>query len=109
MTLLVKKYKSNLTSKAIKYLPNFKWQSFILYCTPNIRKCKSIQEAIALSNDDYIEIYQIDDLNRRLIISGTESPNQCLSCIKEMLLKPIVPHLITYIKVDWEFIKCLCP
>ena len=25
----------------------------------------------------------------------------------EMILKPIVPHLITYIKDDWEFIKCL--
>ena len=24
-----------------------------------------------------------------------------------MLLKPIVPHLITYIKHDWEFIKFL--
>ena len=25
----------------------------------------------------------------------------------DMILKPIVPHLITYIKDDWEFIKFL--
>ena len=41
------------------------------------------------------------------IISGPESPTQRLSCIIELLLKPIAPHLITYIKGDWEFIKCL--
>ena len=54
---------------------------------------------IVLENDDYID--------ERLIISGPESPIQCLSCIIETLLKPIVPHLITYIKDDWEFIKFL--
>ena len=74
---------------------------------PKIHKCKSIQEAIVLANDDYIEIYQPDDLKGRPIISGPESPTQRLSCIIETLLKPIVPHLITYIKDDWEFIQFL--
>ena len=105
--LLVEKYKSNLTSKEIKYLTDFKWQSSNIYCTPKIHKCKSIQEAIVLANDDYIEIYQPDDLRGRPIISGPESPTQCLSCIIETLLKPIVPLLITYRKDDWEFIQFL--
>ena len=107
LLLLVEKYKSNLTSKEIKYLTDFKWQSSNIYCTPKIHKCKSIQEAIVLANDDYIEIYQPDDLKGRPIISGPESPTQRLSCIIETLLKPIVPHLITYIKDDWEFIQFL--
>ena len=67
---------------------------------PKIYKCKSIQEVIVLANDDYIEIYQPDDLKERQIISGPESPTQRLICIVELLLKPIVPHLITYIKND---------
>ena len=67
---------------------------------PKIHKCKSIQEAIALANDDYIEIYEPDDLKRRPIISGSESSTQRLSCIIETLLNPIVPHLIPYIKHD---------
>ena len=46
---------------------------------PKIHKCKSIQEAIVLANDDYIEIYQPDDLKGRPIISGPESPTQRLS------------------------------
>ena len=107
LPLLVEKYKSNLTSKEIKYLTDFKWQSSNIYCTPKIHKCKSIQEAIVLANDDYIEIYQPDDLKGRPIISGPESPTQRLSCIIETLLKPIVPHLITYIKDDWKFIQFL--
>ena len=87
--MLVEKYKSNLTSKEIKYLTDFKWQSSNIYCTPKIHKCKSIQEAIVLANDDYIEIYQPDDLKGRPIISGPEIPTQRLSCITETLLKPL--------------------
>ena len=43
LLLFVEKYKSNLTSKEIKYLTDFKWQSSNIYCTPKIHKCKSIQ------------------------------------------------------------------
>ena len=96
---------SNLTPKEIKYLTDFKWQGSGIYYTPKIHKCKPIAEAIVLANDDYIEIYQSDDLKGRPIISGPESPTQRLSCIIETLLKPIVPHLITYVKDDWEFLK----
>ena len=113
LLLLVEKYcqiehkKSNWTSKETKYLTDFKWQSCNICCTPKIYKCKSIQEAIVLANDNYIKSYQPDDLKGRSIISGPESPTQRLSCIIETLLKPIVSHLITYIKDDWEFIKSL--
>ena len=40
-----------------------------------------------LANDDYIEIYQPDDLKGRPIISGPESPTQRLSCIIETKTK----------------------
>ena len=94
------KYKSNLTSKEIKYLTEFKWQSSNIYCTPKIHKCKSLQEVAVQASDKYIETYQLDDLKGRPIISGSESPTQRLCCIIETLLKPINFHLITYIKDD---------
>ena len=59
---------------------------YILYA--QIHKCNSIQEAIVLAYDDCIEIYQPDDLKGRPVISGSESPTQCLNCIIEN-------HLIT--------------
>ena len=43
LLLLDEKCKSNLISKKIKYLTDCKWQSFNIYCTPKIHKCKSIQ------------------------------------------------------------------
>ena len=49
LLLIVEKYKSNLTSKEIKYLTDFKWQSSNIYCMPKIHKYKSIQEAIVLA------------------------------------------------------------
>ena len=33
-----------------------------MYCTPKVRKFKSIQEAVAISNDNYIEAFQPEDL-----------------------------------------------
>ena len=74
---------------------------------PKTHKCSSVQEAIALTNDDYTEIYQLDSSIGRSIMSGPESLTQRPSCIIETLLKPIATHLITYIKDDREFITFL--
>ena len=55
---LEERQKSNLTKSKVDYLMNFKWQSSSIYCTPKFRKCKTNQEARALSMDDYIEGFQ---------------------------------------------------
>ena len=62
------------------------WESSALTSRPllhkcNVKKCKSIQDAIVLANEDYIEIYQPDGLKGRPIISGPESLNQRLKCM----------------------------
>ena len=93
---MVKKDRNNLTKKEVDYLANFKWQSSNNYCTPKVHKCKRIQEAIAFSPDDYIEVFQPEDLKIRPIISGPESPTKRLICLIENLLKPIVPCLTTH-------------
>ena len=69
-----KEIKSFFYAKKIKYLPDFKWQSPSIYFTPKIHKCESNQKPAALANDDYIDIYQPDDLKGRPIISGSKSP-----------------------------------
>ena len=104
---LAEKCRSNLTKRKVDYLTNFKWQSSNIYCSPKVHKCKTIQEAIALLTDDYIEVFQPEDLKARPIISGPESPTQRLSCLIENLLQPIVPFLTTYVKEDWDFLQFL--
>ena len=89
------------------YLNNFQWQSSNIYCIPKVHKCKTIQERIALSADDYIEVFQPEDLKARPIISGPEIPTQRLSCLIENLLKPTVSCLTTYLKDDWDFLRFL--
>ena len=89
------------------YLTNSKWQSSNIYCTPKVHKCKTIQEAIALSIDDYSEVFQSEDLKASLIISGPESPTHRVSCLIKNLLKPVVPCLATYVKDDWDFSRYL--
>ena len=93
--MFVEKYKSNLTWKETKYLTESKWQISNKCCKCKVHKCKSVQEAIALANDDHIEIYQPDDLKGIPVIAGPER-------YIETLLKPIVPQLITYIKYACE-------
>ena len=100
---MVETYRSNLTEREVDYLTNFKWQSSNIYYTPKFHKCKTIQEAIVLSTDDYIEVFQPEDLKARPIISGAESPTQRLSCYIKNLLKTIFHCLSTYVKDDWDF------
>ena len=104
---LVEKYRGNLTKRKVIYLTKFQWQSSHIYCTPKVHKCITIQEAITLLIDDYIEVFQPEHLKRRTIISGPESSTQRLSCLMENLLKPIDPCLTTYVKDDWDFLRFL--
>ena len=67
LKFLVEKYRSNLSKREVAYLTNFKWQSSNIYSTPTVHKYKTIQEAIALSTDDYNEVFQPEDLKARSI------------------------------------------
>ena len=62
---------------------------------------------IALSTDDYIEVFQPEDLKTRSVVSGMESPTERLNCLIENLLKPIVPFLTTDVKDNLDFLRFL--
>ena len=54
------------------------------------------------SIDNYIEVFQPEDLKIRPIISGTKIPTQRLHCPIE-----IAPCLTTYVKDGWDFLRFL--
>ena len=103
----MEKYRSNLTKREVDYLIKFKCPSSNTYCTAKVHKCKTIQEVMAIPNDDYIKVFQLEDLKERRIISGPESPTQRLSCLAENFLKPIVSCLTIYERYDWDFLRFL--
>ena len=90
LPLLVEKYKSNLTSKEIKYLTGFKWQSSNIYCTPKTHKCKStfIYRYIDIYNLHFFEqkIY-IHQVLIYLIVAGipVRKPLQNKQIVEEQL------------------------
>ena len=97
---LAGKCRSNLTKREVDYLIDYKRQSSNIYCTSKLHKYEKIQEALALSVDDYIEVFQPEDLKARTIISGSESPIQRLILRIENLLNPIFSYLTTYVEDD---------
>ena len=103
----IKKYESILTKKEIDYLINFKFSSSQFYCLPKVHKSEIIKNVMNTDSAEYIQVQSPDDLKGRPISGGPESPTQRLSSLIEILLKPLVPTLKTYIKDDWDFLRKL--
>ena len=103
----IKKHKDIFSKKEMDYLTNFKFSSSQFYCFPKIHQSEIIKNAVKLQNSGYVEIINPADLKGRPISGGPESPTQRLSNLVEILLKPLVPTLKTYVKDDWDFLRQL--
>ena len=103
----VKKYESKLTKKEIDYLINFIFTSSQFYCLPKAHKSEIIKNVINTEDSEYIQVKCPDDLKGRPISGGPESPTQQLSNLLEILLKPLVPTLKTYVKDDRDLLRKL--
>ena len=104
---LTKKHSKCLHESEIKYINNKNWKSSNIYVSPKVHKCKEIIDIAATSTEEYIHIPCPQNLKGRPIIAGPESPTQRLSELIEKILTPLVPHLKSYIKDDWDFINRL--
>ena len=103
----VKKYKSILTKQEIYYLINFQFASSQLYCFSKVHKSEIVKNVIYSEDSECNQVHCPDDLKGRLIPGGLEIPTQRLSNLIEILLKPLVPTLKTYIKDDCDFLRNL--
>ena len=93
----VKKDESILTKKQIDYPITFKFTSSQFYCLRKVHKSEIIKNVINTEDSEYIQVHCPDDLKGRPISGGPESPTQRLSNVIEILLKPLVPTLKTYL------------
>ena len=74
---------------------------------PKIHKSKIIQEAIQVQNSEYVKIYEPPDLTLRPIVAGPNCPTRRLSNLVDILLKPFLIHIKSYIKDNLDFLaKC---
>lgn len=99
------KYKESLTSKEKDYLTKFEMKHSNFYGLPKIHKSKEIQEGIQLQNSSYIKLPEPHDLKLRPIVAGPACPTHRLSNLLDIILKPLCPHVNSYIRDDIDFLN----
>jgi len=104
---LLSKYPNCLTAKECDFLVNFEVKCSNIYGLPKIYKSKHIQEATELQNAEYVKIYRPNDLKLRPIVAGPACPTHRLSELLDILLKPLLKYIPSYIRDDMDFIQHL--
>ena len=105
---IIEKYKDNLTKKEKEYLTSFSYNTSNFYGLPKIHKSKLIQNAIKEQQKEYVHIIEPSDLKLRPIVAGPICPTRPLSNLIDILLKPFLLHVKSYVKDNLDFLsKCL--
>ena len=99
----MKKQGKFLTKKEFTYNTDFGWQSNNIYVQPKLHKNKAIIDVMKRNEEEDLEMDPPQDLKARPIIAGPNAPTQHLSELIEKIISPLLPHLKSYIKDDWDF------
>ena len=100
---IIEKYKHNLTKKENEYLTSFSYNTSNFYGFPKIQKSKLIQNAIKEQQKEYVP----SDLKLRPLVAGPICPTKPLSNLTDILLKPFLLHVKSYVKDNLDFLsKC---
>lgn len=104
---VVRKHGQQLTDKEKNYIKNFAWRTSNFYGLPKIHKSKSIKDAVATQNAEYIKLSPdaAQDLKFRPIVAGPCSPTHRLSNVIDLVLKPLCKHVPSYIRDDLDFLN----
>ena len=104
---LIETHKSSLTKDEYIYLTKFRPKTSLFYGLPKIHKSKIINEAIEVQNAEYIKSLEPIDLELRPIVAGFLCPTRRLSNLTDILLKPFLIKVESYIRDDIDFLsKC---
>ena len=102
---IIEKYKDNLTKKEKEYLISFSYNTSNFYGLPKIHKSKLIQNAIKEQQKEYVHIIEPSDLKLRPIVAGPICPTRPLSNLIDILLKPFLLHVKSYVKDNLDFLS----
>ena len=100
----IEKYKDNLTKKEKEYLIRFSCNASNFSGLPKIQKFKLIQNAIKKTTKRVCAICT-SDLKLRSRQSGPICPTRTLSNLINVLLKPFLLHVKTYVKDNLDFLS----
>ena len=104
---IIQKCEYNLTKKENEYLPSFPYNTSNFYGLPKTHKSKLIQNAIKEQQNEYVHIIEPSGLKLRPIVAGPICLTTPLSNLIDILLKPFLLHVKSYVKDNLDFLsKC---
>ena len=99
------KLNEKLTKKELNYILDFEIKTSSLYGLPKIHKSKLIKEKCKTTKGDYLELLDPDDLTFRPIIAGPSCETHRLSNLLDILLKPFLQKVNSYVRDDLDFLS----
>ena len=91
-------------AQEIKYLTNFNYQDSNLYKFSKVHKSNTIIEKITIAPNQYIKVHRPLDLKICPICAGPNSVTSRPSNFIDILLKPYIKHVKSYIQDDVDFL-----
>ena len=103
----LRKYKMCFTEPEWKFLNDKHHEVSSLYGLRKIHISMAIESAINTQNGEIIEIFETNDLQLRPIIGLTKCPTRKLSQLINILLKPFLKNIKSFIHDMFDFLnKC---
>ena len=106
--LLTTNFSQILLKEEVPYLTRFEYKTSQLYLLPKIHNCQSIIDKISCSTAaDAIGILTPHDLVFRPIIAGPACPTHRLSHLLDLLLRPFIKNVPSYVRDDIHILSKL--
>ena len=105
--VLLNKCNDVLQDSEEDYLLNFDSKNSNFYGLPKIHKSKTILEAVKEQNSEYVIVANPLDLTFRPIVAGPVCPTSRLSNLVDILLKPFITYVPSYVRDDLDFLNHL--
>ena len=104
---LISEYGAGLTDKEKDYIVNFECKESNFYGLPKVHKSRIISDACTNNTSSYIEVKEPNDLKLRPIVAGPCCETHRLSNFIDILLKPYISKVSSYIKDTSDFLNYL--
>ena len=101
---MIKSHKK-LTKKEIEFLIKFDCKTSTFYGLPKIHKSKIIQDICNELESEYIEVLDPNDIQLRPIVAGPRCETSHLSSLLDILLKPFLTKVESYLRDDIHFLN----
>ena len=94
-----------MTRNEMNYLLDFDCKPSMFYVLPKIHKSQLINDACSQIDGEYLEILDPEDLTFHPIVAGPACETHRLSNLIDILLKPFIEKVQSYVRDDIDFLK----